>query len=490
VRMKKISILGTALLCVMACTTIDLEESMVRKINEYNRAVERGEYVIVIDETSNEAEIQPEERKGSTTEDVLIVKEPIIIFENQTPYRPYSTDEIVRRSMAEAVEEPTNYIGGTQIYYYDENKQYPIKAKTLGFTIIQLEPGEEVSGRPFLSDTVRWELAGSVWRRGNVDTQLILVKPIEPGLTTNMLVITNKRLYQFVLTSNTTEYMPMVKFYYPQEQQFVTVQERREEEQRQARAREEEKRYISRNYIIRAGLFPPEWMPIDVYDDGSKTYIVLPRTVLQKEYPTIFENNNYVVNYRLKANEEHVIELDKLITKVKLRLGNRSVTIEKKPGDPVIPELMMRKPVEIVKDEKPDRVAQNETGKEEVWQTLYEQGQAEQQKKTETYERNAETAAKEETGGATIELIQPYIISNIPIPNPDWLPLSAYAKNGNLVIVFPKGVLDRGHPVLVNEMNSSVSYKIYGDELVTDQKELTLVKVAMNGSSVVIQKAE
>jgi type IV secretion system protein VirB9 len=237
--------------------------------------------------------------------------------------------------MQEAMVTPHNFIGGTQFYDYNEYKQYPVVCKILSLSVIQLENGEVPIGVPYLSDTLRWEITGDVWRTiDGLSVQLIMIKPLESGLTTNMILVTNQRIYQFVLTSTRDSYMPMVKFRYPHSYKgFVTAETlRRETEQEK---REEQGQYLSYNYKIVSGWaltgwFKPVWQPLEAWDDGEKTYVRLPRNVLQSEYPVIFEKPDYIINYRVNEN---VMVLDKLITEAVMKLNGKRVRIIKNKGE-------------------------------------------------------------------------------------------------------------------------------------------------------------
>jgi P-type conjugative transfer protein TrbG len=205
----------------------------------------------------------------------------------------------------------------------------------LSLTVIQLENGEVPIGVPYLSDTLRWELTGDVWRTADgLSVQLVILKPLEPGLTSNMILVTNQRIYQFILTSTRDSYMPMVKFRYPlSHKNFITAETLRHEEEQRGIA--ENGDFLSYNYKIVSGWaltgwFKPDWQPVEAWDDGHKTYLRLPRGVLQREYPVVFEKSHYIINYRVNEN---IMILDKLITGVTLRLNGKRVRVIKNRGE-------------------------------------------------------------------------------------------------------------------------------------------------------------
>jgi type IV secretion system protein VirB9 len=69
---------------------------------------------------------------------------------------------------------------------------------------------------------------------------------------------------------------------------------------------------------------PPRWMPLQVFDDGQKTYIQLPPTLATTEAPALFiksrEGTTQLVNYRQKANWYIV---DRLFDEAELRVGEQ-----------------------------------------------------------------------------------------------------------------------------------------------------------------------
>jgi len=343
------SIIGV--LCVIAafltvsCGTVDVQSEKIREIRQENRKLGHATPAVYV--SDEEVEVNT---------NVIIMKDEVFVPVDSQTQKPMSAGQVVQRSMQEAMVTPQNFIGGTQFYDYNEYKQYPVVCKMLSLTVIQLENGETPIGVPYLSDTLRWELTGDVWRTvDGLSVQLVMIKPLEPGLTTNMILVTNQRIYQFVLTSTRDSYMPMVKFRYPlAHNRFITAETLRRQEEQNGRE-EEEGYFLSYNYKIVSGWFltgwfKPQWQPIEAWDDGHKTYVRLPRGVLQKEYPVIFEKSNYIVNYRVNEN---IIIMDKLVTSVTLRLDGKRVRIIKSRGEPKDLRRYVKKETEVTGDMPP-----------------------------------------------------------------------------------------------------------------------------------------
>ena len=72
----------------------------------------------------------------------------------------------------------------------------------------------------------------------------------------------------------------------------------------------------------------PSWTPIQVFDDGHKTYIRFPAAMLDREAPALFVvssgGDTQLVNYRVK-NDTFVV--DRLFEMAELRVGQQAQEI-------------------------------------------------------------------------------------------------------------------------------------------------------------------
>jgi type IV secretion system protein VirB9 len=80
---------------------------------------------------------------------------------------------------------------------------------------LELQPGEHVVAEPQIGDSVRWHVTPSVYGQGPAKTELVVIKPQEAGLDTNLVLTTDRRVYYIRLVGHPTEYMPRVAFSYP-----------------------------------------------------------------------------------------------------------------------------------------------------------------------------------------------------------------------------------------------------------------------------------
>jgi len=360
---RMILLVGAIIIAVISCGSLDVEKSKIREIREENNS--RGESIRVRYIVPEDVERQMFDSHVADT-NVIIKTEQVIIPVNETTRQPLTPLQSTQRAANNTIASPQTFIGGTQFYEYDEYKQFPIVTRPLALTTILLESGEVPIGVPYMSDTLRWEMTGDVWRTTDGrEIQMIMIKPLETGLQTNMVVATNKRIYQFLLTSTRDSYMPMVRFRYPLNEmqgRFITASTLRQNQNDPGRnintnITRDTDEFLSFNYRITAGwwltgLFRPDWTPVEAWDNGRQTFIRLPRGVLMREFPVVFEERNYIVNYRI---EDTVMILDKLVRKATLRLDGKRVIVEKMRGEPRDIRRLVRNDIEVVGDMPPLR---------------------------------------------------------------------------------------------------------------------------------------
>ena len=80
--------------------------------------------------------------------------------------------------------------------------------------VLELERGEHIQSQPQIGDSRRWDVT-PVSSGNDVDkTPLLIVKPIEPGLDTDVVVPTDRRTYVVRLVSDPSRYVSRVAFKY------------------------------------------------------------------------------------------------------------------------------------------------------------------------------------------------------------------------------------------------------------------------------------
>ncbi|WP_051669913.1 P-type conjugative transfer protein TrbG [Bryobacter aggregatus] len=192
--------------------------------------------------------------------------------------------------------------------------------------IIELEAGEHLVGEPHIGDAVRWTIAAASVGQGDGVTPLIVLKPKQVGLDTNLLLTTDRRAYYLRLISKPEEYLARVAFAYPEDELRKWKLHLAKEEQRLKAEREDasvspvsslenlyfEYRIESRNPHIR---------PVRVVDDGKKTFIQMTPEAANREAPVLVvigADGAEMVNYRVKG-EMYIV--DRLFERGALILG-------------------------------------------------------------------------------------------------------------------------------------------------------------------------
>lgn len=84
----------------------------------------------------------------------------------------------------------------------------------LELTDLAFEKGESILSVQ-LGDSVRWNIESAISGAANDSVEHLIVKPLEAGLKTSMLITTDRRTYHIRLKSTEADFMPAVVFSYP-----------------------------------------------------------------------------------------------------------------------------------------------------------------------------------------------------------------------------------------------------------------------------------
>lgn len=217
--------------------------------------------------------------------------------------------------------------GAEVVFTYNPGNMYRIYCQDGFLTDIRLQPGEDVL---FVGagDTVRWILDKANAGSGANKVTHLYLKPIQRGISTNIIITTSKRSYQIEAIA-TSFYNPMISWVYPQDEKEALFRQQELEKQKL----EEQKltfRPENLNFNYKLSRKKYSWSPEQVFDDGTKTFIKMKPSMATGDAPVLFvvdKNNNAVlVNYRVVRNYYIV---DRLFNKAELRVGNDIVKIEK-----------------------------------------------------------------------------------------------------------------------------------------------------------------
>ena len=165
------------------------------------------------------AEIQAAEAQFKALQEAAEETARIQLWENmdkEIKLRRY--DKLVfemRKNFDEARAATNPFIGEQGYVIYPYGEVIPIiTCRPMRMTDVALEPGEAIMGI-HAGDTVRWMFSPSQSMKNGLSVSHIVVKPSQPGISTNLLVHTDKRTYNldFTATEN-SQYIRGVAFSY------------------------------------------------------------------------------------------------------------------------------------------------------------------------------------------------------------------------------------------------------------------------------------
>jgi len=193
-----------------------------------------------------------------------------------------------------------------------------LRCAPLRACVIELEPGEHITGEPAAGDRVRWIIDSSkAGPDGN--TTLIVVKPKDCNISTNLVIPTDRRIYDLDLdapscgrgasTNPKPEYTRHIRFYYPDAP--VDATSTSVAEQTSATVGWNSAYRIKRDRRGLFGLFGHKpvdfpWQPSRIADDGAHVYIALPATATQYASPVLYaiedDGSRTIVNYAVRRD--------------------------------------------------------------------------------------------------------------------------------------------------------------------------------------------
>ncbi len=192
------------------------------------------------------------------------------------------------------------------VYAYAPGAIFELYANPAFVSAVLLQPGESVTAMA-AGDTSRWMVTQAETGGELEPRAVVLVKPRESGLRTNIVVVTTRRTY--LIEANATAgagYAAELSWTYPQTNLAPD-------------AAIEAFHFNYRVRVVRGRR--PVWTPERVFDDGRRTYIDFPEAVASAELPPLFvigPDGDELVNYRVEGRR---FVVDRLFDAAELRLG-------------------------------------------------------------------------------------------------------------------------------------------------------------------------
>lgn len=191
---------------------------------------------------------------------------------------------------------------------------------------VALQAGEIVH-QVDVGDSPRWKVTPATSGNGKNAVTHLIIKPADVGLTSNMIVNTDRRTYNIRLVSKKDGWMPLISFSYPEDSDAAWAAYHQANAQKGAMNGAASGEAMSLvqgdlDFSYRLKGDSPRWKPVRVYASANKTFIQFPANAQNTDIPALVilgpGNQDQLVNYRLVGNRYVV---DRVIDKAALISG-------------------------------------------------------------------------------------------------------------------------------------------------------------------------
>lgn len=230
------------------------------------------------------------------------------------------------------------FVGGMQVFAWSPGRVFEVWTAPLRVTTLTLGPGETLIAKA-AGDTVRWQIGEAVSGEGATQRVNVLLKPLERGLETNLVLTTNRRVYLIDLRSGPVDaFNAAVAWDAPSAEGSPAVSDPTAVA-RNVRVPDPvvlPEGTLDARYRLEPRGRAPRWTPTAVFNDGRRTFIAFPPALQVDEAPALFvvapDGEAQLVNYRQAGG---LFIVDRVLDRAELRLGDRRpqiVRIHRLPG--------------------------------------------------------------------------------------------------------------------------------------------------------------
>ncbi|HWJ37249.1 MAG TPA: P-type conjugative transfer protein TrbG [Sphingomicrobium sp.] len=220
---------------------------------------------------------------------------------------------------------PDAYSGVVQRYPWSEGAAYRLHAAPERVSDITLQQGETLISVA-AGDTARWVIGETSSGAGTTRRTHILVKPTAIGLSTNLMIATDRRVYHVELQSFAGSGMASIAWTYPDDGLLALKGTAQPQPVGPVVTPDLAVEALDFNYRIEGDR--PPWRPVRAFDDGHQVFIEFPPSLAQGEAPPLFvrgpDGRPELVNYRQRGRYYVV---DRLFPAAELRLGGKRQSI-------------------------------------------------------------------------------------------------------------------------------------------------------------------
>jgi len=215
-------------------------------------------------------------------------------------------------------------VGGVQLFRWSPGRVYPVRTAPLRVTTLTLGPGETLVSKA-AGDTVRWQIGETTSGEGAQRRAHVLIKPLQRGLETNLVLTTTRRVYFLGLASGGVDgFNTAVTWDRGALEGPIPAPSGPLEPVRVPDPVATPQGPLDARYRIEARGRRPRWTPVSVFNDGLRTFIAFGPDLRLDEAPALFviapDGEARMVNYRQAGG---LFIVDRVFDRAELRLGGR-----------------------------------------------------------------------------------------------------------------------------------------------------------------------
>ena len=240
--------------------------------------------------------------------------------------------EAAFKQYAKTGKAPNIKTDGFERFAYSNMDQPIINCEPFQETIITLQAGEKftsiTSGDP---QSLSYMVAVSGSSTGT-ETQQVLIKPLSPQMSTNLVIATDKRIYNIavVVGASKNKITRNVAFWYPDDMTAAINNKIEKQNDVDLNAEKMPQLDLSRaNFDYKIKGDDPSWKPMRVFDDGKRTWLEMAPGVDNKSLPSVLiqSDSGADMKYNQSYYSPYMI-IDGIFSQAKLIQGVGSDQVE------------------------------------------------------------------------------------------------------------------------------------------------------------------
>lgn len=225
---------------------------------------------------------------------------------------------------ARAASRSDGFVGGVQVFGWSPGRVYEVWTAPLRVTTLTLGAGETLVSKA-AGDTVRWQIGETTSGEGAGRRAHVLLKPLQRGLETNLVLTTNRRVYLLDLRSGAADdFNAAIAWDVGAMDESAPARVEGPADVRVPDPVATPEGPLDARYRIEPRGRRARWTPVSVFNDGLRTFIAFDPDLQIDEAPALFviapDGEAQMVNYRQAGG---LFIVDRVFDRAELRLGDR-----------------------------------------------------------------------------------------------------------------------------------------------------------------------